>query len=442
MTGRRRMPRLRHVMAPMISLRTPRPWVAVAASSCLLTAVAFPAFQSPARGATAVLYVGQSNCSDGGPGTDPGLPFCTIPEALAVATAGTTVSVAGGTYAADVSFPRSGTAGAPITLAGTPGATVLSGGTNGVKVSSRSYLTVTGITTTGTTGAGLYVSSSSNVVLGNDHVMNAGTTGVEGATSQGIYLNKVTDSTVRDNVTDHNSDAGIYLTNNSTNVTISGNTSAWNAFGYVRNAPGIDLRSPGNTVVRNIVHDNEDTGIQLYTGGSNNLVADNLSYHNKGFTTTVLSNCNHPRTGNTSGCITGDHGIDDFNVTGNRIIGNTVYDNVAAGINVEASDPSQSGGFTIENNISVDNAVNCPNGAGGTESCPRTCGNIRVDSQLRLRYDRGRQSRQPECQRYGIHLGNHDVQDAGGIPDRQRPGAARTSGGSTVGFARRRRTSS
>jgi parallel beta-helix repeat protein len=326
----------------------------IAASSCLFAAVASLAYQSPARGATAVLYVGQSGCSDGGPGTDPGAPFCTIRAALAVATAGSTVSVAGGTYAADVTFPRSGTPAARITLAGTPGATVLAGGTNGVKISSGSYITVTGITTTGSTG-------------------------VQGATSQGIYLNKVTASVVRDNLTDHNSDAGIYLTNGSTGVTVSGNESAWNAFGYIRNAPGIDLRSAGNTVVRNVVHDNEDTGIQLYSGGSDNLVADNLSYHNKGFTSTVLTNCNHPKTGDTAGCITGDHGIDDFNVSGNRIIGNTVSDNVAAGINVEASDPSRSGGFTVENNISVDNAVNCPNGAGGTEGCPRTSGNIRID---------------------------------------------------------------
>ena len=105
-----------------------------------------------------------------------------------------------------------------ITLAGTPGATVLAGGTNGVKISSGSYITVTGITTTGSTGAGIYVSSSSNVVLGNNHVTQAGSTGVQGATSQGIYLNKVTASVVRDNLTDHNSDAGIYLTNGSTGV--------------------------------------------------------------------------------------------------------------------------------------------------------------------------------------------------------------------------------
>ena len=83
------------------------------------------------------------------------------------------------------------------------------------------------------------------------------------------------------------------------------------------------------------MHDNEDSGIQSYPGGDRNTIVDNVSYHNKGFTTAVLTNCSPPPTGNTAGCITGDHGIDDFGVTGSSVVGNTVYDNVAAGINLE-----------------------------------------------------------------------------------------------------------
>ena len=51
-------------------------------------------------------------------------------------------------------------------------------------------------------------------------------------------------------------------------------------------------RSPGNVVSGNVTHDNEDSGIQLYTGGNNNLVTLNVTYNN------------------------GDHGIDNLNVTG------------------------------------------------------------------------------------------------------------------------------
>src|SRR5204863_144916 len=52
--------------------------------------------------------------------------------------------------------------------------------------------------------------------------------------------------------------------------------------------------------------------------------------------------------------------------TGQRVIGNTVYDNVTAGINLEGS----STGGTIENNICVDNGINSP----------RTHSDIRVEN--------------------------------------------------------------
>ena len=77
------------------------------------------------------------------------------------------------------------------------------------------------------------------------------------------------------------------------------------------------------------MHDNEDSGIQSYPGGDRNTIVDNVSYHNKGFTTAALTNCSPPSSGNTAGCITGDHGIDDYAVTGSSVVGNTVYDNVS-----------------------------------------------------------------------------------------------------------------
>src|SRR5262249_40477338 len=93
----------------------------------------------------------------------------------------------------------------------------------------------------------------------------------------------------------------------------------------------------------NISHDNEDSGIQLYPGASNCLVFNNVCYHN------------------------GDHGIDNLTVTGQRIIGNSIFNNVTAGINVEGG----STGALPVNNHSVNNGINSP----------RTVGNIRVDSQ-------------------------------------------------------------
>ena len=292
-----------------------------------------------------------------------------------MATAGAVVQVATGTYQESVSLKKSGSPGSPITFTAAAGAApVVTGGSHGFSLGAISYVTINGFTVTKTTSSGIYLSGSSNVTISNNHVSYAGLP-ASGATAAGIQLSKVTDSLVSANIVDHNTVAGIYLTNGTTGVTVDSNVASWNAFGYVRNAPGIDVRTAGNTITRNVSHDNEDSGLQFYPGANNNLVAGNLSYHNKGFTSVVLTNCNHPKTGATAGCITGDHGIDDLNVTGNRIIGNSVYDNVTAGINVEGT----SGNFTIANNVSVDNAINCPNGAGGTESCPRTTGNIRVD---------------------------------------------------------------
>jgi len=79
-------------------------------------------------------------------------------------------------------------------------------------------------------------------------------------------------------------------------------------------------------------------------------VVDNLSYYN------------------------GDHGIDDLNSTGQRIISNTVWGNYAAGINVEGT----STGATVEDNIAVDNGYDVS--PCFTPPCnSRTHSNIRID---------------------------------------------------------------
>jgi hypothetical protein len=97
----------------------------------------------------------------------------------------------------------------------------------------------------------------------------------------------------------------------------------------------------------NVTHDNEDSGINIYPGGNNTLATSNVTYNN------------------------GDHGIDDLNVTGGRLIGNTVFHNCTSGINVEGT----SGSYVVENNVAVDNAVYpAYNGI----SCSRRAGNIGI----------------------------------------------------------------
>src|SRR6266508_1510841 len=344
-----------------------------------------------AAAAAAVLYVDRNNpsCSDTGPGTST-QPFCTIKPAASQATAGQTVQVASGTYPELVTVSNSGAPGSPIVFSAAPGASVtVSGQANGFKLAGKSYVTIQGFTVANPSSYGFYVSSSSsNVIVSGNTVSNIASNGiyvttlssnvtvsgitVSGVNGDGLHVNtlsnvtvsgndvsfagqravdlikygiKLTDTTnslVAGNLSHDNSNDGIFLDATTTGVRVTGNEAFGNARGYSRAAPGIDVRGYNNTVDRNISHDNEDSGFQFYTGSHDNLVVDNLSYGN------------------------GDHGIDDLGSTNQRIISNTVYDNVAAGINVEGS----STGATIENNIAVDNGINSP----------RSSGNIRVDS--------------------------------------------------------------
>jgi parallel beta-helix repeat protein len=297
-----------------------------------------------ALAAASTLYVdnGNPNCSPSGPGTQDH-PFCTIAAAAGVATAGNTVLVSSGTYNGQVTPSNSGTASAPIVFAAAPGASVIiTEGNYGFYVSGKSYLTVRGFRITGTSEAGIHITGSSNITLSGNHVSYAGQPAL-GQIKAGIRLTDTMDSVVEANTVDHNTLAGIYLNGTTTRVGVVGNHAYMNAAGYTRLAPGIDVRSSGNTVANNVSHDNEDSGLQFYTGGSNSLAVNNVAFDN------------------------GDHGIDDLNVTGQWIISNTIYNNVTAGINVEASTVSSA---TVENNISVDNGI----------KSPRTTSNIRVDS--------------------------------------------------------------
>ena len=292
----------------------------------------------------AVLYVDRGNaaCSDSGAGTVD-QPFCTIGAAARVVAAGQMVQVASGTYPEAVTVASSGTSSAPIVFTAAPGATVtVTGQPRGFYISGRSWITVNGFAVTGASSFGIYVSNSSFITISRNHVSYSGQP-VSGATATGIRLAGTTDSLVVGNTADHNTYAGIELYSGSTRDEVRGNTTFANASVYTRRAPGIRAySSPGNTIDGNVSHDNEDSGIECYSGANDTLIYDNVAYRN------------------------GDHGIDDYVTTGQRIVANSVYHNVTAGINVEGG----STGATIANNISVDNGI----------ASPRTHSDIRVEN--------------------------------------------------------------
>lgn len=336
-----------------------------------------------ASGAATTLYVRTTGCSDTGTGTAT-LPYCTIVKAATVAVAGQTVVVSAGTYTGEVAPWHSGVSGSPITFRPATGASVvISGPRHGFTISNRSWITVSGFRIQNTTGAGVYVSNAQGLSISGNTVQTSGRR-VSGSSAYGIYLNAMSSSSVKSNVVTNNAGSGIFIAGGSTGNQVASNEISYNAYGYVRNAVGIDVRAPGNVVKANRVHHNEDSGIQLYPGGDRTQVINNIVYANLGFTTTAQTNCSHPSTGNTSGCITGDHGIDGLGVTGATIVGNTVYGNATSGINLEGLAAGTTSGATISNNIATDNGIRCPNGVGGTVTCPRTGGNIRVDANSRL----------------------------------------------------------
>jgi parallel beta-helix repeat protein len=296
-----------------------------------------------------------SECSDGGPGTASD-PFCTIGAAAEVAVAGDTVVVSAGTYAGTSVDPaHSGTAARPIRFTAAPGA-LISGGTRAFALTGRSDIVISGFTITRTSSYGISVSGGSNVVISRNTISFAGRPAA-GLAAAGIYVRDLAGGLVSGNVSHDNSSHGIYLLGSTTRVIVRSNRSYHNAYQFERNAVGIFVTGPGNTIERNLTYANEDSGINVYPGADNTVVTGNVSYDN------------------------GDHGIDNLNVSGGRITGNTVVGNCTAGINVEGS----SGHYIIENNVAVNNGTGAkinptpisPPGA-YTNLCHRRDGNIGV----------------------------------------------------------------
>jgi parallel beta-helix repeat protein len=299
--------------------------------------VALPAAMASA--ATTTLYVAKTNCSNSNSGTSSSAPLCTISAAALKAKAGFTVSVASGTYNEMVTVAASGTATAPVVFTGS-GATV-TGGTNGFKLSSKAYVTIKGFTVTKTSAVGILVSGSNHITLDGNNVSSAGQPTSTNA-SKGISLSGTTASTVKNNVTHNNTDAGIGISSGSTGNTISNNTSYSNARGYTRAAAGIDLRNSGsNTVTGNTVYSNEDSGINVWTSSNNSTVASNYAHNN------------------------GDHGIDVHSTNGTTVSSNRVCSNYDSGIEMTGSLNT-----VLNGNHSVLNGINSA----------RTSGQLRADS--------------------------------------------------------------
>jgi parallel beta-helix repeat protein len=239
-----------------------------------------------------------------------------------------------------VTVQFAGTANAPVVFNAVSGATV-TGGVDGFKVASKTYVTIKGFTVTHTARVGILVSGSNHITVDSDNVSFAGQPNSTNF-SKGISLSGTTASTVTRNITHNNTDAGIGITSSSTGDTISDNESYSNARQFARAAAGIDLRnSGGNTVIGNKLHDNEDSGLNVWTGSNNTTATDNDIFAN------------------------GDHGIDVHATNGTTVSSNTVCRNYDSGIEMTGSLNT-----VLNGNISADNGINSA----------RTSGQLRADA--------------------------------------------------------------
>jgi parallel beta-helix repeat protein len=261
------------------------------------------------------------NCSNTGPG-NAARPLCTIKAGAKEANPGDTVRVRAGTYRGTSLNPsKSG-----VSFIAHAGVTIR-GGSSAFAISHRRNVRISGFTITRTSSNGISVSGGRNITISANTESYAGTPISHPAV--GIYVHNLTGGLISRNVTHDNSAHGIFLNGTTTGVVVKGNTSYHNAYQNWRDANGIDDVAPGNSIIGNRTYANEDSGINIYPGANNTLIANNVSYDN------------------------GDHGIDDYDVTGGRIIGDTVYSNCTTGINVEGS----SGDYLIDHNIAVNNAT-------------------------------------------------------------------------------------
>jgi parallel beta-helix repeat protein len=298
---------------------------------------------APTASATGTITVDNtagSGCSDGS------AVFCHIEPAIAAAGVNGTVNVAAGLYVGPINVTVPG-----VTLLGNHQA-VIGGGTAGFAIDVND-VTVDGFTVQGTSGAGFLLGDhhnvptpvvANNLTIKNNAVANAGGVGFDS--------DNVTNSTFSGNSADHNGNHGFYFTAGSDGNKILNNEASFNSNQASRSAAGISILTKSNLVDGNNIHDNQDSGLQFYAGGDNNVATNNVVYNN------------------------GDHGIDNLNTVGGYLLNNTAYNNCTAGINVEGL---SSTGYTVENNIAMNNGTNtlCLHGPVGADHKGKA-GQVRV----------------------------------------------------------------
>ena len=291
---------------------------------------------------------GNANCSDGGSGTA-AQPFCTIRPAASSVVAGPDRARRLGDVQRDASRCRArGLGRARSTSSLRPGPRVTSPARPAAPPTAspcpaRSYITVQGFTVTGTSGDGIVVKNSSqhHDPRQSRELGRAARPGQAGEGDPARQRRPTPSSRPTPSTT--------------TPTTASTSSSSTRIRSWrqpcLRERPRLRARGLGDPALQldRQTRSRRTSRTTTRTPGSSRTRAP---------TTTCRQQRRRTATAITASTTTAS--------TGQRIIANSVYKNVTAGINIEGS----STGGTIANNIAVDN---------GIES-PRTHSNIRVDS--------------------------------------------------------------
>jgi len=260
--------------------------------------------------------------------------FATIAGGIAAAQAGDTVTVLAGIYNEAVSFGRSGSAAAFITLNGKPGAildgTGLAG--QGITINSRNYIRVMGMTVQNFLGSGTPMGisvggSSSHIVLRNNLIHNIES---PNGNAHGIAFYGTTATAMTDIVVEGNEIRNCRL-GQSESLVLNGNVD-------------------GFTVARNIIHDNDNIGIDFIGFEGNGPVGQDQA-RNGNCTDNVVYNISSA----TNPTYGGDRSADGIYVDGGRdiVIERNHVDNCDIGVEVA----SEHGGKAVSNITVRDNFI-------------------------------------------------------------------------------------
>lgn len=261
------------------------------------------------------LYVAPTG-SDSNPGTA-SQPFRQVSKAASVASAGTVVHVAAGSYG-PVTSTRSGTSTAPITFVSTTkwGAKISAPGQTNAWTNSAGWIVIQGFDIADSKYSGIMSTASNGRFLGNHiHHMtppdcSRGGAGIElqnysgsnndsignvvhdiqvagdCARIHGIYYQSPNAGRILNNIVYQTAGWGVHLWHNANTITISNNTVFNNKKGGMvigGSLEGNDL-APGVasnvTVTNNVVVNNSDWGIREMGRVGKNTYANNLVYGN------------------------------------------------------------------------------------------------------------------------------------------------------------------